>query len=195
MCNNLIFSTANTITVQFSKIQLNCSVMSNSLWPHGLQHARLPCPSPTCEVCLNPCQLSWWCHPTISSSVIPLSSCPQSFSTSGSFPMSQFFTWGGQSTGASASASVLPMNTQDWFPLGGLVWSSYSLRDSQESFPTPEFKSNNSLVFSFLYVPTLESIHDYWKNHRFDSKLDISLMAKKYLCFLICCWSLSQLFF
>ena len=129
---------------------------------------RLPCPSPTCEVCLNPCQLSWWCHPTISSSVIPLSSCPQSFSTSGSFPMSQFFTWGGQSTGASASASVLPMNTQDWFPLGGLVWSSYSLRDSQESFPTPEFKSNNSLVFSFLYVPTLESIHDYWKNHRFD---------------------------
>ena len=126
MCNNLSFSTANTITVQFSKIQFNCSVMSNSLWPHGLQHARLPCPSPICEVCLNPCQLSWWCHPTISSSVIPLSSCPQSFSTSGSFPKSQFFTSGGQSTGASASASVLPMNTQDWYTLGGLVWSPYS---------------------------------------------------------------------
>ena len=118
---------------------------------------RLPCPSSTCEVCLNPCQLSRWCHPTISSSVIPLSSCPQSFSTSGSFPMSQFFTSGGQSTGASASASasILPMNIQDWFPLGELVWSPCSLKDSQESSPTPEFKNINSLALSLLYRPIL----------------------------------------
>ena len=91
--------------------------MSNSLRPHGLQHARLPCPSPTPGSCSNPCPLSPWCHPTISSFVVPSSSCLQSFPASGSFPMSQFFTSGGQSIGASASASVLPMNIQDWFPL------------------------------------------------------------------------------
>ena len=88
--------------------------MSNSLWPHGRQHARPPCPSPTPRVYLNSCPLSRWCHPTISSSVIPFSSCPQSFPASGSFQMSQFFTSGGQSIGVSASTSVLPMNIQDW---------------------------------------------------------------------------------
>ena len=91
--------------------------MSNSLQPHGLQHARLPCSSPTPWACSSSCSLSWWCHPTISSSVIPFSSCLQSFPASGSFPMSQFFTSGGQSTGASAPASVLPINIQGWFPL------------------------------------------------------------------------------
>ena len=85
---------------------------------HGLQHARLPCPSPTPGTCSNSCPLSWWCHLTISSSVVPFSSCLQSFPASGSYPMSQFFTSGGQSIGASASASVLPMIIQDWFPLG-----------------------------------------------------------------------------
>ena len=168
MCNNLSFSTANTTTVQSSTIQFNRSVMSNSLWPHGLQHARLHCPSPTCGVCLNPCKLNQWCHPTISSPFVLLSFCPQSFPTPGSFPGSQFFVSGGQSTGASTSASVLPVNIQDWFPLGGLVWSPCSPRDSQESSPVPEFKSNNSLVLSFFYVPTLKSIHDYWKNYCFD---------------------------
>ena len=97
--------------------------MSNSLQPHGLQHARLLCPSPTPEACSNLCP-SWWCHPTISSSVIPFSSCLQSFPSSGSFPISQFFTSGSQSFGASASASVLPMNIQDWFPLEWTGWIS-----------------------------------------------------------------------
>ena len=90
--------------------------MSDSLWPHGLQHARPPCLSPTPEACSNSCPLSWWCHPTISSSVIPFSSCLQSFPASGSFPLSQFIALGGQSIGASVSVSVLPMNIQDWFP-------------------------------------------------------------------------------
>ena len=94
-----------------------------TLQPHGLEHARLPCPSISPGICSHSCPLSWWCHPTISSSAIPFSSCLQSFLASGSFPMSQFFASGGQSIGASASASVLPMNIQDWFPLGlsGLI--------------------------------------------------------------------------
>ena len=106
------------MVVQFSR-----SVVSNSLWPHGLQNARLPCPSPTPGVHSNLCPLSQWCHPTISFSVIPFSSSLQTFPASGSFPMNWLFASGGQSTGVSASASVLPMNIQDWFPLGltGLI--------------------------------------------------------------------------
>ena len=106
-----------------SSVQFSCSVVSNSLQPHGLQHARPRCPSPTPEVYPNSHPLSWWCHSTISSSVVPFSSCLQSFPASGSFPLSQFFTSGGQRIGASASASVLPMNIQDWFPvrLTGLI--------------------------------------------------------------------------
>ena len=104
-------------------LQFSPSVVSNSLWSHGLQHTRLLCPSPTPGVHLNSCPLSQWWHPTISSSVVLFSSCPQSFPASGSFPMSRLFASGGQSIGASASASVLPMNIQDWFPLGwtGLI--------------------------------------------------------------------------
>ena len=98
--------------------------MSNSLWPHEKQHARPPCPSPTPGVHPNSCAWSWWCHPAISSSVISFSSCPQSLPASGSFPMSQLFAWGGQSIGVSASASVLPMNTQDQSPLGWTGWIS-----------------------------------------------------------------------
>ena len=101
-----------------SSVQFSLSVMSDSLRPHEPQHTRLPCQSPTPRVHPNPCPLSRWCHPTISSSVVPFSSCSQSFPASGSFPMSQLFAWGGQSTGVSASTSVLPMNTQDWSPLG-----------------------------------------------------------------------------
>ena len=99
------------------------TVMSNSLRPHGLQHVWLPCPSTTPGAYSNSCPSSWWCHPTISSSVTPFSSCLQSFPASGSFPMSQFFASGGQSIGVSASASVLPVNSQSWFPLGltGLI--------------------------------------------------------------------------
>ena len=95
-----------------------------TLWPHGLQHSRLPCPSPTPGAYSNSCPSSQWCHPTISSSVIPFSSCLQSFPASGSFQMTQFFTSGGQSIEVSASASVLPMNIQDWFPLGWTGWIS-----------------------------------------------------------------------
>ena len=97
-------------------------VVFDSLWPHGLQHARLPWPSPSPGDCSNSCPLSRWCHPTISSSVIPFSTCLQSFPASGSFQMSRFFTTGGQSIGVSASASVLPMNTQGWSPLGWTGW-------------------------------------------------------------------------
>ena len=105
-------------------VQMSHSVLSDSLRPHGLQHASSPCPSPTSGVCSNICPLSRWCHPTISSAVIPFSSCPQSFPASGSFQMSQFFESGGQSTGVSASAWVLPMNNQGWFPLGWTGWIS-----------------------------------------------------------------------
>ena len=107
-----------------SSVQFSRSVVSNSLWPHKSQHARLPCPSPTPGVHPNSGASSRWCHLAISSSVIPLSSCPQSLPASGSFPMSQLFAWGGQSTGVSASPSVLPMNTQDWSPLGWTDWIS-----------------------------------------------------------------------
>ena len=139
------------------------SVTSDSLHPHRVQHAWLPCPSPSPGACSNSCPLSRWCHPTISSSVIPFSSCLQSFPASGSFQMSQLFASGGQSTGVSASTSVLPMNTKDWSPLGWIGWISFSPRDSQESSPTPQYKSINSLALSFVYGPTLTTVHDYWK--------------------------------
>ena len=109
---------------EFSSVQFSHSIRSDSLRPHGLQHTRPPCPSPTPRVYPNSCPLSWWRHPTTSSSVVPFSSCPQSFPTSGSSQMSQLFAWGGQSIGVSASTSVLPMNTQDWSPLGWTGWIS-----------------------------------------------------------------------
>ena len=109
------------ISILYTSVQLIHSVMSNSLRPQGLQHTRLPCPSPTPGACSNSCPSSQWCHPTISSSIVPFSSCLQSFPSSGSFPLRQFFTSSGQSFGA--SASVLPVNVQSWFPLGliGLI--------------------------------------------------------------------------
>ena len=123
-----------------NSVQFSCSIMSDSLWPYELQHASLPCLSPTPGVCSNSWPLSQWCHLIISSSVIPFS-CLQSLPALGSFQMSQFFTSGGQRDSASA---------QDWFPLGA-TWSPCSPRDSQEASPTPQFKSINSLVLSFLY--------------------------------------------
>ena len=152
----------------FSSVQFSRSVVSNSLWPHELQQARPPCPSPTARDYPNPCPLCRWCHPTISSSVVPFSSCSQSFPASGSFQMSQLSTSGGQSMGVSSLASVLPKNTQDWSPLEWIGGSPCSPRDSQESSPTPQFKSINSLALSFLHSPTLTSIHDHWKNHNLD---------------------------
>ena len=155
------------LAIQHCTVQFSRSVVSNSLRPHGLQHARPPCPSPTPGVYSNSCHLSQWCHPTISSSVVPFSSCPQSFPASGSFPMSQLFVSGGQSIGVSASTSVLPMNTQDWSPL---EWTAFSLQSKglSRSSPTPQFKSINSSALSFLHSPTLTSIHDYWRNHSLD---------------------------
>ena len=114
--------------------QFSRSVVSDSLWPHEPQHSRPPCPSPTPGVYPNPCPLSRWCHLTISSSVVPFSSCPQSFPASGSFQMSQLFTSGGQSTGVSASTSVLPMNTQDWSPLGWTGWISLHFKGFSSVF-------------------------------------------------------------
>ena len=115
-----------------SLVQFSHSVVSNSFQPHGLQHARLPCPSPTPEACSGSCPSSQWCHPAISS-VIPFSFCLQSFPVSGSFPVSQFFASGGQSIGVSASLSVPQINTQDWFPWGLIIWSPCSPRDSLKS--------------------------------------------------------------
>ena len=140
------------------------SVMSDSLRPHGL-HTRLLCPSPSPGVFSDSCPLSWWCHLTILSSVAPFSSCLLSFPSSGSFPMSWLFVWGGQSIGA--SVSVLPMNIQDWFPLGWTGWISFQSKDSQESSPIPQFKSINSSTLSFLYKLS----HSYMTtgiNHSFD---------------------------
>ena len=153
---------------QFSSVQFSHSVMSDSLRPHESQQAKPPCPSPTPGVHPNPCPLSQWCHPTISTSVIPLSSCPQSFPASGSLQMNQFFASGGQSIGVSASTSVPPINIQDWSRLGWTGWISLQSRNSQESSPTPQFKSINSSVLSILYSPTLSPIHDHWKNHSLD---------------------------
>ena len=110
--------------LQFSSVQFSRSVVSDSLWPHESQHARPPCPSPTPGVHSNSCPLSRWCHPAILFSVVPFSSRPQSLPASGSFPMSQLFAWCGQSIGVSASASGLPMNIQDWSPLGRTGWIS-----------------------------------------------------------------------
>ena len=140
---------------KLSLVQFSCSVVSDSLQPHESQHARPPCPSPTPGVYSNSCPSSWWCHPAISSSVVPFSSCPQLLPVSGPFPMNQLFSWGGQSIGVSASASVLPVNTQDLFLQDALVGSPWSPRDSQESSPTPQFKSINFLALSFLHSPTL----------------------------------------
>ena len=120
--------------LQFSSGQFSRSVMSDSLQPHESQHTRPPCPSPTPRVHPNSCPSSWWCHPAISSSVVPFSSCPQSLPASESFLISQHFSWGGQSIGVSASASVLPMNTQDWSPLGWTSWISLQSKEPSRVF-------------------------------------------------------------
>ena len=144
-------------------VQFSCSVMSNSLWPSGVQHARPPCASPTPRVYPNSCPLCRWCHPTISSSVVPLSICPQSFPASESFQMSQRFASGGPSIGVSASKSVPPMNTQGWFPLGWTGW--ISLQSKGLSWVFSNLKIINPSALSFIYSPTLTSIYDYWENH------------------------------
>ena len=167
-----------------SSVQFSHSVMSNSLQPHGLQHARLPCPSPTPGVYSNSCPLHRWCHPTISSSVIPFFSCLQSFPASEFFPVSQFFTLGGQSIGVSASASVLPMNIQGWFPLGLTGLISLQPKGLSRVF----FSTISSSVLSFLYGPTHICTSLLVKPYLW---LPGKLSAKWCLCFLICCLGLS----
>ena len=146
---------------------LSCQVMSDSLRPHGLQHTRFPCPSPSPRVCPSSCPLNWCCHPTIFSSVTLFSFCLQSFSASGSFPMSWLFASGGQNIGASASAPVLPMNIQGWFPskLTGLILQSKAL---SRIFSNPTVQNHQFFGTLPLYVPTLTSIYDYWKDHSLD---------------------------
>ena len=158
-------------------------VMSNSLQPHGLQHTRLPYPSPFLRVCSDTCPLSRWCHPTISSSVIPFSSCPQSFPASGSFPMSQLFTSGGQSIGT--SASVLPMNTQGWFPLGLTVLISLLFRlFSSTTIQKHQFFGAQPFLWSNCHNRT-------WLLEKTIALTILTFVAKWCLCFLMLYLSLS----
>ena len=147
-------------------VQFSHSVVSDSLRPHGLQHPRPPHPSPILEVYSNSCPLSQLCHPTISSSVIPFSSCLQSFPASGSFQMGQFFASSGQSI--RVSASVLPMNIQEWFPLGWTGWISLQSEGLSRVFSNTTVQNHQFFGAELLYSPTLTSIHDYWKNESFE---------------------------
>ena len=161
LCRSILYLLSHQGSLDL-KVQFNSAqFVSDSLWPHGMQHTRSPCPSPTPGTCSNACLLSQWCHPTISSSVIPFFFCLQFFLASGSFQMTQLFVSGAQSIEPSASTSVLPKTFRADFLQDGLVGSPCSPRDSQESSPTPQFKSINSSVPSFLSSPTLTSIHDY----------------------------------
>ena len=142
-----------------SSVQFSHSVVSHSLRPHEPQHARPPCISPAARVYPNPCLLSRWCHPTISSSVVPFTTCPQSFPASGSFQMSQLFTLGGQSIGVSASTSVLPMNTQDWSPLGWTGW--ISLQSKGLSRVLQHHSSKVSILWNSVFF-TVQLSHHTW---------------------------------
>ena len=162
MPSHCVFYAITSISVQFSH-----SVVSNSLWPHELQHTRPPCPSPIPGVHPNPCPLCRWCRPTISSSVVPFASCPQSFPASGSFQMSQHSALGGQSIGVSASTSVPPVKTQDWSPLGWTGWISLQSKGLSRVF------SNTTVQTHQFFGAQLSSqsnshIHTYWENHSLD---------------------------
>ena len=159
--------------------------MSDSLWPHGMQHARLPCPSPTPRACSNSCPCGQWCHPPISSSVIPFSSCLQSFPASGSFPMSKFFTWRGQSIGVTASALVLPVNIQDWFPLGWTGWISLQSKGLSTVFSNTTVQKHQLFSIRISYSLTLTSIYDYGKKQLSQWFCQDGLSAEQCLCFLI----------
>ena len=151
------------LSVQFSR-----SIVSNSLRPHESQHARPPCPSPTPGVYPNSCPLSWWCHPATSASVVPFSSCPQSFPASGAFQMSQLFASGGQSIGVSASTSVLPMNTQDWSPLGWTGWISLQSKGHSRVFSNTTVQKHQFFSAQLSSQSNSHIIHDHWKNHSLD---------------------------
>ena len=150
----------HTICKSFSSVQFSPSVVFDSLWPHESQHTRPPCPSPAPRVYSNSWPLSQWCHPTISSSVVPFSSCPQSLPASGSFPMSQLFAWGDQSTGVSALTSVLPMNTQDWSPLGWTDWISLQSKGLSRVFANTTVKKHKFFGAQFS-SPSNSHIHTW----------------------------------
>ena len=169
---------------QFSSVQsLSCVRL---LLPHGMQHARPPCPSPTPRACSNSCPLSWWCHPTISSSVVPFF-CLQSFPPSGCFPINQFFASSGQNIGVSASASILPMNIQDWFPLGLTGLSSLQSKGLSRVFSNTTVQKHQFFGTQFFIV---QLSHPYMTTGK-TVALTRLLLVKCCLCFLICClgWS------
>ena len=147
-------------------MSLSRSVMSSCLWPHGLQHSRLPCPSLSPRVCSDSCPLNQWCHPPISFFVAPFSSCPQFCPASGSFPVSWLFTSYGQNIGA--SASVLPVNIQGWFSWRLTDLISLLSKALSRVFSNTKSESINSSALSLLYGWAVTSIHDYWKSHSFD---------------------------
>ena len=149
-------------------VQFSHSVVSDSLRPHKKQHARPPCASPTPGVHPSPCPLSRWCHPTISSSVVPFSSRSQSFPTSGSFQMSQLFASGGQCTGVSALASFLPKNTQDWSPLGGTGWISLQSKGCSRVFSNTTVQRHQFFCTQLSLKSNYHIHHDYWKNYSLD---------------------------
>ena len=155
-------------TIMFSSVQFSRSVVSDFLRPHELQHARPPCPSPTPRVHSDLRQSSQWCHPAISSSVVPFSSCPQSLPASESFPMSQLFARGGQSTTVSALASFLPKKSQGWSPSEWTGWIALQSKGLSRVFSNTRFKRINSSALSLLHIPPLTSIHDHWKKHSLD---------------------------
>ena len=152
-----------------SSVQISSVTQSRlTLCPHGLQLTRFSCPSRTARVYSNSCSLTWWCHPTILFSVIAFSFPLQSFPASGAFQMSPFFASGSQSIGVSASASVPPMNIQDWFPLGWIGWISLQSKGLSRVFFNTTVRKHQFFMLTFLYTPTLTSVHDCWKNQSFD---------------------------
>ena len=168
----------NSVILKYmsASVQFSCRVVSDSLWPDGLQHTRLPCPSSTPRVDSNSCPLSQWCHPTISSSVVTFTSCPQSFLASESFQLSQFFTSGGQSIGVPASTSVLPMNIQDWFHLGWLCGISLQSKGLSRVFSNTTVQKHqffNAQLFSL----SNSHIHT-WPQEKPWPWLDGPLLAK-----------------
>ena len=172
---------------QFSSVQFSLSVMSDSLRPHEPQHARLPCPSSTPGVHSNPYPLSRWCHPTIPSSVVPYSFCPQSFPVSGAFPMSQLFAWGGQNIGVSDSTSVLPMNTQDWFPLGWTGWISLQSKGLSSLL---QHRSSKHQFFCTQPCLWPNSSHQYRTTEKIITLTIRTFLSKVMSLFLICCLGL-----
>ena len=169
------------LVTKFSSVQFSHSVVSNSLQPHESQHARPPCPSPNPGFDSNSCPSSGWCHPAISSSVVPFSSCPQSLPASESFPMNQLFTWGGQSTGVSAWASILPMYTQDWSPLEWTGWTSLQSKGLSRVFSNT---TNEKHPFFGAQLSSQSNSHIHtWLLEKPSPWLDGPLLAKQCLCF------------